>query len=85
MRKAINGTATIEQLFESYKASYSEETPLSEGQGTAMGELEKATIRNLVNGQTAFDTAIALSRESEKAGFILGFRMAINLMSECLG
>ena len=41
MRKAINGTGTIEQLFESYKASYSEETPLSEGQDTAMNELEK--------------------------------------------
>ena len=30
MRKAINGTGTIEQLFESYKARYNEETPLSE-------------------------------------------------------
>lgn len=85
MRKAINGTETIEQLFENYKARYNEETPLSEGQDTAMNELEKATLRNLVNGQNAFDTAIALSRESEKAGFILGFRMAMNLMSECLG
>ena len=76
---------TIETIFENYKASHSEETPLSEGQDKAISELEKATLINPASGQTVFDKAIALSRESEKAGFILGFRMAMNLMSECLG
>ncbi len=61
---------TIETIFENYKASYNEETSLSEGQDTAMSELEKATLINPASGQTAFDKAIALSRESEKAGFI---------------
>lgn len=75
---------TIETIFENYKASYSEETPLSEGQETAMNELEKATLINPASGQTAFDKAIALSRESEKAGFILGFRMAASLAHECV-
>ncbi len=74
---------TIETIFENYKASYNEETSLSEGQDTAMSELEKATLINPASGQTAFDKAIALSRESEKAGFILGFRMGVSLACEC--
>lgn len=85
MRKVINGTETIEQLFESYKASYNEGTPQTEEQDTALSELEKATLISPDNYQTAFDKAIVLSRASEKAGFIFGFRMAMNLMSECLG
>ncbi|RKI36826.1 hypothetical protein D7V86_24905 [bacterium D16-51] len=76
---------TIETIFEGYKARNNEETPLSEGQGIAMGELEKVTLRGMADGEWAFDAAVALSRESEKAGFILGFRMAMNLMCECLG
>ncbi len=76
---------TIETIFESYKARYNGETPLSKGQDTAMNELEKATLTDQASSQTAFDKAIALSRESEKAGFILGFRMAMNLIIECLG
>ncbi len=52
---------TIETIFENYKASYNEETSLSEGQDTAMSELEKATLINPASGQTAFDKAIALS------------------------
>lgn len=63
---------------------YNEGTPLSEGQNMAMNELEKATVTGEASGQTVFEKAIALSRESEKAGFILGFKMAMNLMSECL-
>ncbi len=50
-----------------------------------MCELEKATLIHPENGQSAFDKAVALSRASEKAGFILGFKMAFNLMSECRG
>lgn len=81
----INSSKTINQLFESCKARYNEETPLSEGQDMALSELEKVTLASPSFGQAAFDKAIALSRESEKAGFALGFRMAISLMSECLG
>ncbi len=76
---------TIEAIFESYKASCNEETPHNEEQDTAMCELEKATLIHPENGQSAFDKAVALSRASEKAGFILGFKMAFNLMSECRG
>lgn len=93
MRKAINGTGTIEQLFESYKASYNEETPLTEGQQEELDALsclleELAPINNpeaYRKQQMYFDNAIAYARESEKAGFILGFKMAMNLVSECLG
>lgn len=78
---------TIETIFENYKASYSEETPLSEGQDVVLSELEKATLINSASGQTAFDKAIALFRESEKAGFILGFRMVVspsaNVLCSC--
>jgi len=74
---------TIEAIFENYKAMCNEEAPLSTGQGAALGELEKATLVNPESGQTVFDKAIALSRESEKAGFILGFRMAASLAHEC--
>ena len=74
---------TIEQLFENYKASYNEETPLSAEQETAMSELEQETLRDPVIGPTVFDKAVALSRASEKAGFVLGFRMAMNLKEEC--
>ena len=69
-----------------YKASYSEETPQSIEQEKVMDELERETLRDIDNSKTAaFDKAIALSRASEKAGFVLGFRMAMNLMSGCLG
>jgi hypothetical protein len=78
----INSSKTLNQLFESCKASYNEETPLSEGQDMAMSELEKVTLASPSFGQVVFDKAIALSRESEKAGFVLGFRMAVNLMLE---
>ena len=50
-----------------------------------MNELEKAKLTGTTSGQTASDKARALSRESENTCFILGFRMAMNLMSECLG
>ena len=86
MSKAIKTTETIEQLFEGYKAAHSEETAQTTEQEKAMDELERETLRNPHRDQSAaFDKAIALSRASEKAGFILGFKMAINLMSECLG
>lgn len=85
MEKAnVSKTATIEQLFEDYKARYYEETPRTEEQTAAMSELEELT--NSSKGiAPAYDTAIALSRASEKAGFVLGFRTAMDLMRECMG
>lgn len=85
MEKAnVSKTATIEQLFEDYKARYYEETPRTEEQTAAMSELEELT--NSSKGiAPAYDTAIALSRASEKAGFVLGFRTAMHLMRECMG
>ena len=44
MEKAnVSKTATIEQLFEDYKARYYEETPRTEEQTAAMSELEELT------------------------------------------
>lgn len=87
MEKAIKTTETIEQLFENYKASYNEETPQAREQATAMSEFEQIVFSALETDitQPAYSKAIELSRASEKAGFILGFKMAMNLMCECLG
>ena len=84
MEKAnVSKTATIEQLFEDYKARYYD-TTRTEEHTAAMSELEELT--NSSKGiAPAYDTAIALSRASEKAGFVLGFRTAMNLMRECMG
>lgn len=85
-KEMIKTTETIEQLFENYKASYNEETPQTEEQEKAMYELEQETLHNPLRDQsTAFGKAIVLSRASEKSGFILGFKMAMNLMCECMG
>lgn len=93
MEKAIiKSTETIGQLFENYKMAHNEETQLTEGQQEELDTLsclleELAPINNpeaYRKQQRYFDNAIAYARESEKAGFILGFKMAMNLMRECL-
>lgn len=66
MRIEINGSKTLNQLFESYKARYNEETPLSEGQDIAMSELKKITLASPSFDQTAFDKAIVLSRNPRR-------------------
>lgn len=87
MEKTIKNTETIEQLFESYKATYNEETPQTDEQNAALEQLEQLTLNPYKQGtaQETWHKAIELSRASEKSGFILGFKMAMNLMRECLG
>lgn len=92
MEKAIKTTETIELLFENYKASYNEETPQTAGQSATLNQLnhllESLDYQNPELAKLAQDfwnSSVMYSRESEKAGFILGFKMAMNLMSECLG
>lgn len=88
----IRNTETIGQLFENYKMAHNEETALTEGQQEELDALsclleELAPINNpeaYRKQQMYFDNAIAYARESEKAGFILGFKMAMSLMRECL-
>lgn len=84
MKEIINKTETIEQLFEDWKMRYSEDTPQTDEQREAIRNLEEITLV-LTGTDPAYDSAIALSRASEKAGFILGFRTAMNLMRECMG
>lgn len=48
-------------------------------------EYQVHTDSEYVTYQRTYDKAIAYARASEKAGFVLGFKMAMNLMSECLG
>lgn len=83
-------TATISQLFEHYKESYNEESPQSEEQKESLQDLEwhldTLSQRNRTEStayQEFFDTAITMARASEKSGFILGFKMAMNIMCEC--
>ena len=87
MSKEIKNTETIEQLFENYKATYNEETPQIGEQITALEQLEQITLNPFGQSTTQeiWHKAIELSRASEKTGFVIGFRMAMNLMSECLG
>lgn len=83
MSKAIKTTETMEQLFENYKASVNEESALTPEQSETLTALE--SITDQVHTDSDYDKAIAYARASEKAGFVLGFKMAMNLMSECLG
>lgn len=90
MSKAIKTTETMEQLFENYKASVNEESALTPEQSETLTALESITDQvhtdsEFVTYQRTYDKAIAYARASEKAGFVLGFKMAMNLMSECLG
>lgn len=86
-KEMIKTTETIEQLFENYKASHNEETPQTREQATATEEFEQImfSAQGTDITQPAYSKAIELSRASEKAGFILGFKMAMNLMCECMG
>lgn len=82
---------TIETIFENYKAAHNEETEMTEGQRAKLEALNKF-LGNLTpeekessfdEWQTFFDDAIAYARESEKSGFLIGFKMAVNVMREC--
>ena len=81
----------IEQIYENYKASQNEETPYSEEQKREFDKLSEILDR-IFSGevpedyrkqQQIFESSVAFSRASEKAGFILGFKMAIEIIQEC--
>lgn len=82
---------TIETIFENYKTSYNEETPCTSEQQAEFNDfsniLEKVFSGNDTESyrkqQLVFDSAIKYVRASEKAGFVLGFKMAMNIMQEC--
>lgn len=81
----------IETIFEAYKASHNEETPQTEEQAagfeTINSILEKMfpsnTREDYQRQQQLFDSVISYARASEKAGFVAGFKMAMNIMHEC--
>lgn len=81
----------IEAIFENYKASHNEETPYTEEQ-QAEYDAFSCIIEKVFNGdnhdeyknqQLIFENAVGYARASEKAGFVLGFKMAMNIMQEC--
>ena len=76
---------TIETIFENYKAAHNEETPQTKEQAVTLEQLEQLTINPYRQsaGQEIWDKAVELSRASEKSGFILGFKMAFEIMREC--
>lgn len=81
----------IEQIYENYKAGQNEETPYSEEQKKKFDKLSDVLDRVIPGDvpedyrkqQQIFDSSVAFSRASEKAGFILGFKMAMEIMQEC--
>lgn len=81
----------IETIFENHKASYNEETPQTEEQTAEFNEinviLEKLfpsdATEDYQKQQQIFDSAVSYARASEKAGFVVGFKMAMNIMQEC--
>lgn len=82
---------TIETIFENYKASYNEETLQNEEQIVGFEIfnriLEKLfpsdSSENYQKQQQIFDSAVSYARASEKAGFVVGFKIAMNIMCEC--
>ncbi len=76
---------TIETIFENYKAAYNEETPQTQEQASTLEQLEQLTLNPYKRsaGQEIWNKAVELSRASEKSGFILGFKMAFEIMREC--
>lgn len=82
---------TIETIFENYKASYNDETPQNEEQIIGFEVFNRILEKlfpsdsgeNYQKQQQIFDSAVSYARASEKAGFVVGFKMAMNIMSEC--
>ena len=76
---------TIETIFENYKAAHNEETPQTKEQVETLEQLEQLTLNPFKQsaGQEIWNKAVELSRASEKSGFILGFKMAVEIMREC--
>ena len=76
---------TIETIFENYKVAHNEETPQTKEQAETLEQLEQLTLNPFKQsaGQEIWNKAVELSRASEKSGFILGFKMAVEIMREC--
>lgn len=78
---------TIETIFEGYKVIHGEETPQTEGQKNGLdamnGIMNGADFKSMPEMHRLFDSAVEYARESEKDGFIAGFRMAVNMCREC--
>lgn len=82
---------TIETIFENYKASYNEETPKNEEQIVGFEAFNRILEKlfpsdygeNYQKQQQIFDSVVSYARASEKAGFVVGFKMAMNIMHEC--
>ncbi len=82
---------TIETIFENHKANFNEETLQTKEQETRF-EAFNSILESLFPGdskedyqkqQQIFDSAVSYARASEKAGFVIGFKMAMNIMYEC--
>ena len=81
----------IEQIYGNYKASFVEEAPYSQEQKEEFDNLsdilDKAIPGDVPEDyrkqQQIFESSVAFSRASEKAGFVLGFKMAMEIMQEC--
>lgn len=82
---------TIESIFENYKSIHNEETPYTQEQQTEFdvfcSVIDKGfdgdNPESYCNQQLIFEKAVAYARASEKAGFVLGFKMAMNIIQEC--
>ena len=79
----------IEHIYELEKAAFAEETPMSEKQRQANEAMEAAShelmeVDPVYAGQVEdfFGMAAEYGRESEKNGFVWGFKVAMNLMAE---
>ena len=53
------------------------------GKTTAACSAPNPILIDLDAGQEIWNKAVELSRASEKSGFILGFKMAVEIMREC--
>lgn len=82
---------TIELIFENYKSVHNEETPYTQEQQTEFDAfcsvIDKGfdgdNPESYCNQQLIFEKAVAYARASEKAGFVSGFKMAMNIIQEC--
>ena len=84
----IQNTETIGQVYENYKASFSEESPVTEEQSETAERFAQAMESLESQGgdiiSEIWESSDMRSRASEKAGFIVGFKMAMSLMRECM-
>lgn len=82
---------TIETIFENYKTQHNEETPNTQEQQAAYDDfaccIDKVfndeNLDEYQRQQLVFDKAVIYARASEKSGFVLGFKMAMNIIQEC--